>query len=115
MSFDLLLTLGVLVAVFGALMTDTHSADGVFVAGLMSSSVAPALTGVRRGGERLEPPFTDVRVRPGDVLLLDTRPGFRGTHEESEEFFVTSEAGGETDKTEAEARESIDWNVLGSC
>jgi di/tricarboxylate transporter len=64
-----------------------------------------ALTGIRRGGERLEPPFTDVRVYPGDVLLLDTQPGFRGTHEESEEFFVTSEAGGETDKTEAEARE----------
>ncbi|MEF8797666.1 MAG: SLC13 family permease [Salinivenus sp.] len=63
-----------------------------------------ALTGIRRGGERLEPPFTDVRVHPGDVLLLDTQPGFRGTHEESEEFFVTSEAGGETDKTEAEAR-----------
>jgi di/tricarboxylate transporter len=64
-----------------------------------------ALTGVRRGGERLEPPFPDTRVRPGDVLLLDTRPGFRETHEESEEFFVTSEAGGEVDKTEEEARE----------
>jgi len=63
-----------------------------------------ALTGIRRGGERLQPPFSDLSVRPGDVLLLDTRPGFRGTHETAEEFFVTSEAGGEVDKTEEEAR-----------
>ena len=64
-----------------------------------------ALTGLRRDGDRLDPPFSDVEIRPGDVLLLDTQPGFRQAHEESEEFFVTSEAGGETDKTEAEARE----------
>ena len=64
-----------------------------------------ALTGIRRRGERLEPPFSNTRVRPGDVLLLDTQPGFREAHEEAEEFFVTSEAGGEVDKTEAEARE----------
>ncbi len=64
-----------------------------------------ALTGLRRGGERVDPPFTDVRIRPGDVLLLDTQRGFREAHETSEEFFVTSEAGGETEKTEAEARE----------
>jgi len=63
-----------------------------------------AVTGMRRGGERLEPPFTDVRIRPGDVLLLDTQRGFRGAHETAEEFVVTSEAGGEVDKTEAAAR-----------
>jgi len=64
-----------------------------------------ALTGMRRGGKRLEPPFPDVRVRPGDVLLLDTRRGFRGAHETDEAFVVTSEAGGEVEKTEEEARE----------
>lgn len=64
-----------------------------------------ALTGMRRGGERMTPPFTDVRIRPGDVLLLDTRRGFRGAHESAEEFIVTSEAGGEVEKTEEEARE----------
>jgi di/tricarboxylate transporter len=63
-----------------------------------------ALTGIRRGGKRLDPPFTDVRIHPGDVLLLDTQQGFREAHEEAEEFFVTSEAGGEVDKTEEEAR-----------
>ncbi|PQJ34453.1 hypothetical protein BSZ35_07420 [Salinibacter sp. 10B] len=64
-----------------------------------------ALTGLRRDGRRLDPPFTDVNIHPGDVLLLDTRQGFREVHEETEEFFVTSEAGGEADKTEEEARQ----------
>jgi len=64
-----------------------------------------ALTGLRRDGDRLDPPFSDIDIRPGDVLLLDTQPGFREAHEESDEFFVTSEAGGEADKTEEEARE----------
>lgn len=64
-----------------------------------------AVTGIRRGGQRLEPPLTDVTLQPGDTLLLDTERGFREAFEESEEFFVTSEAGGETEKTEEEATE----------
>jgi len=64
-----------------------------------------AVTGIRRGGRRLEPPLTDVTLQPGDTLLLDTERGFREAFEESEEFFVTSEAGGETEKTEEEATE----------
>ncbi|MFB6271791.1 MAG: SLC13 family permease [Salinibacter sp.] len=64
-----------------------------------------ALTGIRRAGERLEPPLGDVRLRPGDALLLDTKQGFRGAYEKSPEFVVTSEAGGETEKTEEEALE----------
>ncbi len=63
-----------------------------------------ALTGIRRGGKRLEPPMGDVRLRPGDALLLDTKQGFRGAYEKSAEFVVTSEAGGEVEKTEEEAR-----------
>lgn len=63
-----------------------------------------ALTGLRRDGERLEPPFDAVRLRPGDVLLLDTQQGFRGAYERSPEFFVTSEAGGEENKTAREAQ-----------
>jgi hypothetical protein len=46
-----------------------------------------------------------VRLRPGDALLLDTKHGFRGAHESSQDFFVTNEAGREPEKTEEEARE----------
>lgn len=63
-----------------------------------------APTGIRRAGERFESPIRDVRLRPGDVLLLDTKQGFRRAYEESEEFFVASEAGGEVEKTEEQAR-----------
>jgi di/tricarboxylate transporter len=64
-----------------------------------------AVTGLRRGGKRLSPPFGDVTLQPGDTLLLDTERGFREAFEESEEFFVTSEAGGETEKTDEEAEQ----------
>jgi di/tricarboxylate transporter len=63
-----------------------------------------AVTGLRRGGKRLTPPFVDVTLQPGDTLLLDTERGFREAFEESEEFFVTSEAGGEVEKTDEEAK-----------
>lgn len=64
-----------------------------------------APTGVRRAGRRIMEPLQDIRIEPGDVLLLDTKAGFRKAYEESEKFFVTSEAGGEVEKTEVEARQ----------
>jgi len=54
-----------------------------------------AVTGIRRGGERLEEPLNEIKLRPGDTLLLDTQRGFREAHEENEAFMVASEAGGE--------------------
>lgn len=54
-----------------------------------------AVTGVRRRGRRVDQPLGKFVLHPGDVLLLDTGRGFRGAHENTEEFFLTSEAGGE--------------------
>lgn len=54
-----------------------------------------AVTGVRRGGERLKAPVGEIVLRPGDVLMLDTGAGFREAFEGTDEFFVTTEAGGE--------------------
>ena len=54
-----------------------------------------AVTGVRRRGRRIDKPLGEFVLRAGDVLLLDTGRGFRGAHEGTEEFFLTSEAGGE--------------------
>jgi di/tricarboxylate transporter len=62
-----------------------------------------AVTGVRRRGKRIDKALGDFVVQPGDVLLLDTGRGFRGAYEDTEDFFLTSEAGGE----EIENREEI--------
>ncbi|MDZ7657663.1 TrkA C-terminal domain-containing protein [Fodinibius sp.] len=61
-----------------------------------------AVTGVRRRGKRIDQPLGEFILHPGDVLLLDTGRGFRGAHEDTEDFFLTSEAGGEApgDSTE---------------
>lgn len=54
-----------------------------------------AVTGVRRGERRIREKLGDFVLRPGDVLLLDTKRGFQQAHEDSQDFYLTSEAGGE--------------------
>lgn len=54
-----------------------------------------AVTGVRRKGKRIDQPLGDFVLHAGDMLLLDTGRGFRGAYEETPDFFLTSEAGGE--------------------
>lgn len=54
-----------------------------------------AVTGIRRKGKRIDQPLREFILHPGDVLLLDTGRGFRGAYEDTEDFFLTSEAGGE--------------------
>jgi len=54
-----------------------------------------AVTGVRRRGKRIDQALGEFVLHPGDVLLLDTGRGFRGAYEDTEDFFLTSEAGGE--------------------
>ncbi|MDZ7691725.1 MAG: SLC13 family permease [Balneolaceae bacterium] len=63
-----------------------------------------AVTGVRRGEKRIEKSLGDFVLRPGDVLLLDTKRGFQETHEDSSDFYLTSEAGGEEPKAKADTQ-----------
>ncbi|WP_440999969.1 SLC13 family permease [Fodinibius sp. SL11] len=58
-----------------------------------------AVTGVRRGEKRINEDLGDFVLRPGDVLLLDTKRGFQQAHEDSADFYLTSEAGGEAPTT----------------
>ncbi|MDZ7718657.1 MAG: SLC13 family permease [Balneolaceae bacterium] len=62
-----------------------------------------AVTGIRRKGKRVDKALGDFVIQAGDVLLLDTGRGFRGAYEDTEDFFLTSEAGGE----EIESREEV--------
>lgn len=62
-----------------------------------------AVTGVRRGDRRIQKPFGEFVLQPGDVLLLDTKTGFQQAHGDSADFYLTSEAGGENAKIEDES------------
>ncbi len=62
-----------------------------------------AVTGVRREGKRIEKPLGEFVLRPGDVLLLDTKRGFQQAHEDSADFYLTSEAGGEAPHSDEES------------
>lgn len=64
-----------------------------------------AVTGVRRRGKRIDEPLGEFVLHPGDVLLLDTGRGFRGAHEDTPDFFLTSGAGGEAPGETMEVKE----------
>lgn len=64
-----------------------------------------AVTGIRRRGRRIDKELGDVVLHAGDVLLLDTGRGFRGAYEDTEDFFLTSEAGGEEIENKEDVKE----------
>jgi len=64
-----------------------------------------AVTGVRRRGKRIDQPLGEFVLHAGDVLLLDTGRGFRGAYEETPDFFLTSEAGGEGPGAQGQKKE----------
>ncbi|SHF41423.1 Di-and tricarboxylate transporter [Fodinibius roseus] len=64
-----------------------------------------AVTGVRRKGKRIDQPLGEFVLHAGDLLLLDTGRAFRGAYEDTEDFFLTSEAGGEAPGATKEAKE----------
>jgi len=51
---------------------------------------------VHRNGERLNQKIGDIVLRPGDTLLLETRPIFVSTYRNSPEFFLVSGLEGST-------------------
>ena len=61
-----------------------------------------AITGIRRGGKRITNNIGEFVLRPGDVLMLDTQKGFQQAHEDSPDFYLTSETGGEVAEKEEE-------------
>ena len=57
-----------------------------------------AIVAVHRGGVRLTNKIGDIRLEPGDTLLLQTSPGFIETYRHSRDFYLISRVG------ESEAR-----------
>jgi di/tricarboxylate transporter len=50
-----------------------------------------AVVAVHRGGARLERKIGDIRLRPGDTLLLQTRPNFLKTYRNDRTFYLISD------------------------
>jgi di/tricarboxylate transporter len=50
-----------------------------------------AVVAVHRGGSRVERKIGDIRVRPGDTLLLQTRPHFLRAHRNDPAFYLVSD------------------------
>ncbi|TWT95326.1 Citrate transporter [Botrimarina colliarenosi] len=53
-----------------------------------------AIVAVHRGGERLGTKIGDIRLQPGDTLLLQARAGFVETHRNSRDFYLVSQIDG---------------------
>ncbi|MFN8624420.1 MAG: SLC13 family permease [Candidatus Binatia bacterium] len=50
-----------------------------------------AIIAVHRNGERVRGKIGDIRLRPGDTLLLRAAPGFLRAHHNSSDFYLVSE------------------------
>lgn len=70
-----------------------------------------AVTGVRRDGRRIDRPLTDIRLRPGDTLMLDTGARFREAFMDSHDIVVVTEEGGEGIDDEAVPAEEPLWKT----
>lgn len=58
--------------------------------GKFRSNFNAAVVAVARGGTRLQGKIGDVRIRPGDVLLLEASPSFRHRQRGSSDFYLVS-------------------------
>lgn len=58
--------------------------------GKFRSNFNAAVVAVARGGTRLEGKIGDVRIRPGDVLLLEASPSFLHRQRGSSDFYLVS-------------------------
>jgi len=55
-----------------------------------------AIIAVHRNGEQLQAKVGDIKLRPGDTLLLDTHSGFVGGYRNSDDFYLVSDVAGST-------------------
>lgn len=53
-----------------------------------------AIVAVHRNGERLTNKIGNIRLEPGDTLLLQTRGGFVSQHRNNRDFYLVSQVGG---------------------
>ncbi|MEM7622569.1 MAG: SLC13 family permease, partial [Planctomycetota bacterium] len=55
------------------------------------SLYAAVVVAVHRGGQRLDGRIGDIRLRPGDTLLLKSEPGFADRYRDSRDFYLVTQ------------------------
>ena len=79
---------------FEAVVSNSHPLVGKTVReGEFRTRYNAVIIGVARNGERLRQKIGDVKLRPGDTLLLETSPGFRQQQRNSRDYFLVSPIG----------------------
>lgn len=64
---------------------------------------------VARGGERVSGNLGNIRLRPGDVLLLEARPAFISRQRYNKDFLLINDLGTETPRHD---RAYVSWGIL---
>lgn len=79
---------------FEAVVSNSHPLLGKTIReGRFRTRYNAVIIGIARNGERLRKKIGDVKLRPGDTLLLETSPGFRDRQRNSRDFFLVSPIG----------------------
>lgn len=79
---------------FEAVVSNSHPLLGKTVRqGRFRTRYNAVIIGIARNGERLQQKIGDVKLRPGDTLLLETSPGFRDRQRNSRDYFLVSPIG----------------------
>lgn len=79
---------------FEAVVSNTHPLLGRTVReGRFRTRYNAVIIGIARNGERLQQKIGDVKLRPGDTLLLETAPGFLDRQHNSRDYFLVSPIG----------------------
>jgi di/tricarboxylate transporter len=71
-----------------------------------------AIIAVHRNGEQIQAKVGDIKLRPGDTLLLDTHSGFVEAHRNSDAFYLVSAVEGSTPLRHERA--ALAWVLFGA-
>ena len=77
-----------------AVVSDSHPLIGKTVReGQFRSRYNAVIIALARNGERIKQKIGDIRLRPGDTLLLESNPGFLEQQRNSRDYFLVSPIG----------------------
>ena len=77
-----------------AVVSNTHPLIGMTVReGLFRSRYNAVIIALARNGERIKQKIGDIKLRPGDTLLLETHPTFLEQQRNSRDYFLVSRIG----------------------